>query len=149
MPEKRVVSTILRPLTRRGRHRRPGRRKGRWHRRLMAYRDVELVHSPAPSPAGAECLLLVHIRRVVGQVTYQVCGRCECGVILQAEVCGPLHGSGLRTRALSHLRSSYPDLAWRSALPRRQARDLTHRLSIPDATRRTPCPHLDTTSAAS
>ncbi len=125
-----------------GRHRRSGRRWGRWHRRLLAYRDIELLSCPAPEGEGEDCLLLVHIRKVVGRVTYRACGRCAEGVITDVVVDEPFHGSGLGTRALSHLRSRYPGVTWRTTLDRRLTRDLLRRMRVPKASTGGNCPHV-------
>ncbi|MFE7778679.1 hypothetical protein ACFU5O_33310 [Streptomyces sp. NPDC057445] len=113
-----------------GRHRRSGRLRGRRHRRLLAYREVEFMQSVAPEGNGGQCLLLVHIRRVVGQVRYQVCGQCAEGVITGVVIGEPFHDSGLGTRALSHLRARYPAITWRSTLEQRLTRDLLRRMRI-------------------
>ncbi|MET9101199.1 hypothetical protein [Streptomyces antibioticus] len=114
-----------------GRHRRHGGRGGRWHRRLLAYRGVELLPSSSPDGPGEECLLLVHIRKVVGRVTYHACDRCAEGVITDVVLEEPFLGCGLGTRALSHLRARYPEVTWRTTLDTRLTRDLMHRLRIP------------------
>lgn len=127
---------------RRPRHSRPDRRRGKLHRRLLAYRDVEIFHSPAPASERAQSLLLVYIRRVVGEVTYEVCERCGSGVITQVHVATPLQDSGLGTRAVSHLRACYPDVAWHSCLTQRMTRDLAHRMRLPHGRADLSCPHL-------
>lgn len=127
---------------RHGRHARPGRIRGRRHRRILAYRAIELLQSPAPEGKGRQCLLLVHIRKVIGQVMYQVCGECAQGVITDVAMEDQFHGSGLGTRALSHLRARYPGVAWRSTLDRRLTRDLLRRMRIPAATAHAVCSHL-------
>ncbi|MDR6974284.1 hypothetical protein J2X68_000962 [Streptomyces sp. 3330] len=125
-----------------GRHRRAGRRGGRWHRRLLAYREVELLPSASPEGgAGEECLLLVHIRKVVGRVTYRACDECAEGVITDVVVDEPFLGCGLGTRALSHLRSRHPDVTWRTTLDTRLTRDLLRRMRIPRAAAGTKCSH--------
>lgn len=123
------------------RHARRRRRRGRLHRRLLAYRDVEILHSPAPTGDEARCLLLVYGRRVVGRLDYQVCEECGSGVVTHAQVTGPLQDSGLGTRAVSHLRAFYPDVDWYSRLTRRLARDLAHRMRMPQGFAG-PCTHL-------
>ncbi|MFF3767623.1 hypothetical protein ACFYYR_26575 [Streptomyces sp. NPDC001922] len=124
-----------------GRHRRPTRRTGRWRRRLLAYRDVDIVASPAPSPEDARCLLLVHGRCVIGSLTYRLCEHCSTGVITAAEFSGVLRGGGLGTRAMSSLRARHPGISWCTVLHRRATRVLMHRLRIPE-TSSSPCRHL-------
>ncbi|MEU5900089.1 MULTISPECIES: hypothetical protein [Streptomyces] len=122
------------------RHARARRRRGRLHRRLLAYRDVRIVHSPGPA-ARTDTLLLVHTRRVVGQLTYEVCEQCASGVITDVYVASPLQDSGLGTRAISHLRACYPDVAWRSRLTKRMTRDLAHRMRLPHTEATRTCGH--------
>ncbi|MFI1927041.1 MULTISPECIES: hypothetical protein [unclassified Streptomyces] len=125
-----------------GRHRRTGRRGGRWHRRLLAYRAVELLPSSSPEGgAGEECLLLVHIRKVVGRVTYRACDECAEGVITGVVLDEPFRDCGLGTRALSHLRSRHPDVTWRTTLDTRLTRDLLRRMRIPRAAVAGNCSH--------
>ncbi|MGX7758408.1 hypothetical protein ACWQ06_07025 [Streptomyces angustmyceticus] len=132
---------------RRSRHTRPGRRRGKLHRRLLAYRDVVIFHSPAPASEHAQSLLLVYVRRVVGEVTYEVCDHCASGVITQVQVSTPLQDSGLGTRAVSHLRACYPDITWRCRLPQRMTRDLAHRMRLPNHRTGLDCPHLQNETA--
>lgn len=127
-----------------GRHRRSGRPKGRWHRHLLAYRDVDILHSPAPRGDALECLLLVHIRRVVGQVTYQVCEDCSEGVITEVHLDASFAGSGLDTRALSHLRTRHPGISWHSTLDHRLTRDVLRRMLVPGPSADGGCPHTRT-----
>ncbi|WP_307167236.1 GNAT family N-acetyltransferase [Streptomyces rishiriensis] len=125
-----------------GRHRRTGRRWGRWHRRLLAYRDVELLPSSSlEGRAGEECLLLVHIRKVIGRVTYRACDECAEGVITDVVLDEPFRSCGLGTRALSHLRSRHPDVTWRTTLDTRLTRDLLRRMRIPRAVAGGNCSH--------
>jgi GNAT superfamily N-acetyltransferase len=125
-----------------GKHRRSVRRGGRWHRRLLAYRGVELLPSPSPEDAREECLLLVHIRKVVGRVTYRTCDECAEGVITDVVLDEPFRGCGLGTRALSHLRSQHPDVIWHTTLDNRLTRDLLRRMRIPKAALGGNCAHL-------
>ncbi|WP_190329513.1 hypothetical protein [Streptomyces venezuelae] len=122
------------------RHTRARRRRGRLHRRLLAHRDVRIVHSPGPA-ARTDTLLLVHTRRVVGQLTYEVCEQCASGVITEVYVASPLQDSGLGTRAISHLRACYPGVAWRSRLTKRMTRDLAHRVRLPHTEADRTCGH--------
>ncbi|MFF9060200.1 hypothetical protein ACF09K_16170 [Streptomyces sp. NPDC014882] len=131
-----------------GRHRRSERQWGHWRRRLLAYRGIELLASPAPERADEECLLLVHIRRVVGRVTYRACDECAQGVITHVVLDEPFRDSGLGTRALSHLKSQYPDITWCTTLDKRLTRDLLRRMRIPRTTAAGPCPHVRTALAA-
>ncbi|MFG2494975.1 hypothetical protein ACGFSD_28545 [Streptomyces caniferus] len=101
-----------------------------------------IFHSPAPASEQAQSLLLVYIRRVVGEVTYEVCEHCASGVITQVHVAAPLQDSGLGTRAVSHLRACYPDVSWRSCLAQRMTRDLAHRMRLPNVRAGQSCPHL-------
>ncbi|WCD90991.1 hypothetical protein KPP03845_107420 [Streptomyces xanthophaeus] len=126
------------------RHSRRGRVTGRLRRRFFAYRSIDFLstHIPDHSGPGEECLLLVHIRQVVGQVHYRICADCAEGVITGIAIDGRFRSTGLGTRALSHLRSRHPGLAWRSTLNKRTARDLLRRMRIPMITVATPCPHV-------
>lgn len=101
-----------------------------------------IFHSPAPTSERAQSLLLVYIRRVVGEVTYEVCEHCASGVITQVHVATPLQDSGLGTRAVSHLRACYPDITWRCCLPQRMTRDLARRMRLPNSRADLDCPHL-------
>ncbi|MFD9357297.1 hypothetical protein [Streptomyces sp. NPDC060031] len=135
---------------------RHGRRGGfvkRLRLRILAYRDIEFLSSHIPGitdGAGAgpqeECLLLVRVRKVVGQVHYQTCADCGEGVITGVDIDEPFHSSGLDTRALSHLRSRHPDITWRSTLTRRTTRGVLRRMRIP-ATTDTGCAHTVATPA--
>lgn len=116
--------------------------RGRWHRRLLAYRDVELLPSTSLEGEGEECLLLVHIRKVVGRVTYRACDECAEGVITDVVLDEPFRDCGLGTRALSHLRSRHPDVTWRTTLDTRLTRDLLHRMRIPRAVVGGDCSHV-------
>lgn len=142
-PARAVPESPARTIQQHGapRHARSKRRRGRLRRRLLAYRDVEIIHSPAPE-ARADSLLLVHSRRIVGHVTYRLCKRCTSGVVAEIHVDAALQDSGLGTRALSHLRTCYPDIAWHSCLTQRMTRDLAHRMRLPPSrTGRRPCSH--------
>ncbi|MFF4587595.1 hypothetical protein [Streptomyces sp. NPDC001388] len=130
------------------RHWRTGRRGGRRHRRLLAYRDVELLPSSSPEGAGEECLLLVHIRKVVGRVTYRACDECAEGVITEVVLDEPFRDCGLGTRALSHLRSRYPGVTWRTTLETRFTRDLLRRMRIRRAPVHGTCSHVRSTPLA-
>ncbi|MEU0038361.1 GNAT family N-acetyltransferase [Streptomyces sp. NPDC006333] len=125
-----------------GRHRRPARRGGRWHRRLLAYRGIELLPSPSPEDAREECLLLVHIRKVVGRVTYRTCDECAEGVITDVVLDEPFRDCGLGTRALSHLRSQHPDVNWHTTLDSRLTRDLLRRMRISTTAAGGTCSHI-------
>ncbi|OKK15992.1 hypothetical protein AMK16_24925 [Streptomyces sp. CB00455] len=119
-----------------GKHSRRGSFAGRLRRRILAYRDIEFLSSRIPGDGGAaeeECLLLVHTRRVVGQVHYRICAVCAEGVITGVDIEERLRSSGLGTRALSHLRSRHPGIAWRSTLTRRTTQELLRRMRIPTA----------------
>ncbi|MEU3063817.1 hypothetical protein AB0P12_30840 [Streptomyces subrutilus] len=115
----------------------------RLRRRIRAYRDVELLSSRLPGDAGTgeASLLLVHIRKVVGEVRYRICPTCADAVITGVEIDDRFHGTGLDTRALSHLRSRHPGVAWRSTLSRRTTRDLLRLMRIPASAGDSPCAH--------
>ncbi|MGW0749125.1 hypothetical protein [Streptomyces sp. NPDC002587] len=128
---------------------RHGRRGGlgkRLRRRILAYRDIELLstHVPGDTGPGAECLLLVHVRKVVGQIHYRICTACGEGVITGIAIDERLHSTGLGTRALSHLRSRHPGTAWCSTLTLRTTRDLLRRMRIPAASAGVGCAHTHT-----
>ncbi|MGW0467786.1 hypothetical protein ACWDX6_21370 [Streptomyces sp. NPDC003027] len=124
-------------------HSRRGRITGRLRRRILAYRAIDFLstHIPDHSGPGEECLLLIHIRQVVGQVQYRICSDCAQGVITGIAIDERFHSTGLGTRALSHLRSRHPGLAWRSTLHMRTTRDLLRRMRIPTVTDDPRCPH--------
>ncbi|GGU01449.1 hypothetical protein GCM10010272_53090 [Streptomyces lateritius] len=98
------------------------------------------THIPDDPGPGEECLLLVHIRQIVGRVHYRMCPECAQGVITAVAIDERFHSTGLGTRALSHLRSRHPGIAWHSTLSRRATRDLLRRMRIPTITS-PPCPH--------
>lgn len=129
-------------------HSRRSRPTGRLRRRILAYRAIDFLstHVPDTSGPGEECLLLVHIRQVVGQVHYRLCTDCAQGVITALVIDERFHSTGLGTRALSHLRSRHPGLAWRSTLSKRTTRDLLRRMRIPTTTSAAPCPHAHETA---
>ncbi|MGW6244352.1 hypothetical protein [Streptomyces roseolus] len=140
-----TVATAQTPSAAHGRakHARRGRTIGRLRRRILVYRAIDFLSTriPGPSGTGEECLLLVHVRQVVGQVHYRICTDCARGVITALTIDERFHSTGLGTRALSHLRSRHPGLAWRSTLHMRTTRDLLRRMRIPTITTDTPCPH--------
>ncbi|MFF0276954.1 hypothetical protein [Streptomyces sp. NPDC004330] len=115
----------------------------RLRRRILAYRAIDFLsaHIPDHSGQGEECLLLVHIRRVVGQIHYRICTDCARGVITTITLDERFHSTGLGARALSHLRFRHPGLAWRSTLSPRPTRDLLRRMRIPPLTAGPPCRH--------
>ncbi|WP_405813000.1 MULTISPECIES: hypothetical protein [unclassified Streptomyces] len=129
-------------------HSRRDRITSRLRRRILAYRAIDFLstHIPDHTGPGEECLLLVHIRQVVGQVHYRICTDCAQGVITAIAIDERFHSTGLGTRALSHLRSRHPGLAWRSTLNLRTTRDLLRRMRIPTITADTHCTHTPTLS---
>ncbi|MFF8264187.1 hypothetical protein [Streptomyces virginiae] len=130
-------------------HSRRGKISGRLRRRLLAYRAIDFLstHIPDHSGPGKECLLLVHVRQVVGQVQYRICTDCAQGVITALVIDKHFHSIGPANRALSHLRSRHPGLAWCSTLSMRTTRDLLRRMSIPTAPADTHCPHASPAAA--
>ncbi|MFE5620993.1 hypothetical protein ACFQ8S_02870 [Streptomyces virginiae] len=128
-------------------HSRRSQLTGRLRRRILAYGAIDFLstHIPDTSGPGEECLLLVHIRQVVGQVHYRLCTHCAQGLITAVVIDERFHSTGLGTRALSHLRSRHPGLTWRSTLRKRATRDLLRRMRIPTTTSATPCPHAHQT----
>ncbi|MFD5100243.1 hypothetical protein [Streptomyces albidochromogenes] len=120
--------------------------RGRWlRRRILAYRDIQFLSTHVPGDTGPreERLLLVHGRKVVGQVHYRLCTACGTGVITGVDMEEHLHSTGLGTRALSHLRSRYPSISWRSTLTLRTTRELLRRMGIPTTSADTTCAHAD------
>ncbi|MFJ4778067.1 hypothetical protein [Streptomyces sp. NPDC088762] len=112
-------------------------------RRLLAYREVEFLSTRIPGDPGPgeECLLLVHIRKIVGRVHYRICLDCADAVITGIVIEERFLSTGLGTRALSHLRSRHPGISWRSTLSLRMTRDLLRRMRIPVMTADERCPH--------
>lgn len=106
----------------------------RLRRRILAYRHIDLLssHIPGDTGTGDEVLLLVHVRRVVGEVHYRMCPACAEAVITGVDIDAFFLGTGLDTRALSHLRARHPGLVWHSTLNLRGTRDLLRRSRILD-----------------
>ncbi|MFD3501922.1 N-acetyltransferase [Streptomyces sp. NPDC058678] len=84
----------------------------------------------------------MHIRKVVGRVTYRACEECAEGVITDVVLDEPFRACGLGTRALSHLRSRHPGVTWHTTLEKRLTRDLLRRMRIPKANVGGTCSHL-------
>ncbi|MEU4360134.1 hypothetical protein [Streptomyces virginiae] len=128
-------------------HSRRSRVTGRLRRRILAYRAIEFLstHIPHDPGPGEECLLLVHIRQVVGEIQYRICHHCAQGVITAIVIDDRFRTTGLGTRALSHLRSRHPGLTWRSTLHRRATRDILRRMRIPTLTSAARCSHAGQT----
>ncbi|MFI5864045.1 hypothetical protein [Streptomyces sp. NPDC051546] len=117
-----------------GRHAGGGGGLRRLRRRILAYQQVDLLSSRIPGDTGTgdEVLLLVHVRKVVGEVHYRMCLACAKAVIAAVDIDPRFLGTGLDTRALSHLRARHPGLAWHSTLNLRGTRDLLRRSRILD-----------------
>ncbi|MFJ6793173.1 hypothetical protein [Streptomyces sp. NPDC091268] len=116
---------------------------GPLHRRYTAHRSIafQSTHLPGNSGAGEEeCLLLVHVRRVVGRVHYRICVDCAQGVISAVTLEERFRRTGLGHRALAHLRFRHPGIAWHSTLSLRTTRALLRRMPLPAAPD-TPCAH--------
>ncbi|KPI20601.1 hypothetical protein OV450_0067 [Actinobacteria bacterium OV450] len=128
-----------------GKHARHGGLTARLRRRLLAYKAVDFLstHIPDTSGPGEECLLLVNVRQVVGQVRYRFCPSCACGVIIAITINKPFRNTGLGTRALSHLRARHPGTTWLSAPDTGVGieDDLLLRMRMPTVTSAPPCPH--------
>ncbi|MEU9304895.1 GNAT family N-acetyltransferase [Streptomyces sp. NPDC048269] len=114
----------------------------RLHRWVLAHRAIEFTPTRIPDGPGPgeECLLLVHIRQVVGRVHYRICTDCAQGVINTITIDDRFQRTGLGTRALSHLRFCHPGITWHSTLSLRTTRELLRRMPIP-VVPDTPCPH--------
>lgn len=117
-----------------GRHSAGGGILRRLRRRLLAYQHIDLLssHIPGDTGAGDEVLLLIHVRKVVGEVHYRMCPMCAEAVITGVDIDAYFLGTGLDTRALSHLRARHPGLTWHSTLNLRGTRDLLRRSRILD-----------------
>ncbi|MFD3807718.1 hypothetical protein ACFWSF_22800 [Streptomyces sp. NPDC058611] len=126
------------------RHARRGRLAERLRRKILAYRDIDFLSSHHPRGTGGDesCLLLVHIRKVVGLVRYRICPSCAEAVITGVEIEDRFRSAGLGTRALAHLRSRHPGLKWRGTSAARPARDLLRRMGIPVTRAGITCTHV-------
>ncbi|MEV0987871.1 hypothetical protein [Streptomyces sp. NPDC049949] len=104
----------------------------RLRRRILAYQRIDLLSSHIPGDTGSdgEVLLLVHVRKVVGEVHYRMCLPCTKAVITGVDIDAYFLGTGLDTRAVSHLRARHPGLAWHSTLNLRRTRGLLRRSRI-------------------
>ncbi|MFF9623926.1 hypothetical protein [Streptomyces griseosporeus] len=110
----------------------------------MAYRDIEFLSARLPGPEELEedCLILVHVRKVVGEIHYRICSACQEGVITGVDIDAHLHSTGIGTRALSHLRARHPGITWRSTLTMRATRHLMRRMRVPQTLQGSVCAHL-------
>ncbi|MFD3697954.1 hypothetical protein ACFWUZ_17645 [Streptomyces sp. NPDC058646] len=146
-----AADTETAPAAHRAKH---GRRSGfarRLRRRILAYRSIEFCSTHVPGDtAGLEedCLLLVHVRKVVGQIHYRTCTTCGEGVITGIDIDDHLLSTGIGTRALSHLHSRHPGITWRTTLTLRTTRDLLRRMRIPVDTADIMCAHAGAPQAA-
>ncbi|MFD9420547.1 hypothetical protein ACFWC9_38520 [Streptomyces goshikiensis] len=123
-------------------HARRGGIIGRLRRRILAYTAVEFLSTHIPgTPVGPseECLLLVNVRQVVGEVRYRFCSSCACGVITAISINKPFRDTGLGTRALSHLQARHPGALWQSTPSTGIKDDLLLHMRIPALP--APCPH--------
>ncbi|MCX5384805.1 hypothetical protein [Streptomyces sp. NBC_00083] len=120
------------------RHGRRERFTRRLRRRIFAYRDIEFLCTHIPGEPGTgtganpgqECLLLVHIRKVVGQIHYRLCTTCGRGLITGVDIDAEFLSSGLPNRALSHLYSRHSGVTWRSAPALRTTPGLLRRIRV-------------------
>ncbi|MFE4257246.1 hypothetical protein [Streptomyces sp. NPDC056883] len=119
----------------------------RLRRRILAYQHIDLLssHIPGDTGTGDEALLLVHVRKVVGEVHYRMCRPCAEAVITAVDIDAFFLGTGLDTRAVSHLQARHPGLVWHSTMNLRGTRDLLRRSRILDGDSR--CSHLRTPEA--
>ncbi|WP_405812663.1 MULTISPECIES: hypothetical protein [unclassified Streptomyces] len=126
----------------RAKHARHDGLTARLRRRIRAYTAVEFLSTHIPS-TGEECLLLVNVRQVVGQVRYQFCPTCARGTITAITISDPFRDTGLGTRALSHLRARHPGTTWQSTARTGVEDDLLlrMRMRIPALPSPPPCPH--------
>ncbi|MFJ2022567.1 hypothetical protein ACIODW_01975 [Streptomyces sp. NPDC087897] len=73
-------------------------------------------------------MLLVHHRKVVGEISYRLCTRCPAGLLTTTRIVIPLPERSVARRVLSHLRFRHPDRTWLpSASPARTGRNLRGR----------------------
>lgn len=133
-----------------GRHSRRETFAARLRRKLRAYREIEFLSSGGPGNPGTgeECLLLVHVRKVVGEIHYRICSTCAESVITSLDIEEHFRAAGLGIRALCHLRSRHPGTTWRSTPRLRGTSDLLRRMRIPVASAEVPCLHFHAPAAA-
>ncbi|WP_405637948.1 hypothetical protein OG543_25995 [Streptomyces sp. NBC_01178] len=97
------------------RRRRPGALRRRWartRRRARTLAALEWASCPPRDGADEHRLLLVHHRKVVGEVSYRLCTRCPAGQWTTTRLATPLPERPVARRVLSHLRFRHPDRTW-------------------------------------
>ncbi|MFH9611036.1 hypothetical protein [Streptomyces sp. NPDC017448] len=62
-------------------------------------------------------MLLVHHRKVVGEISYRLCTRCPAGQWTTTRLATPLPERPVARRVLSHLRFRHPDRTWLPSMP--------------------------------
>lgn len=114
---------------------------------MRAHRDIEIlclrIPGSAEGPGASERLLLIHVRKVVGQIHYRACTDCGEGVITAMDIDESYHSRKphFRMRALSHLRFRHPQLIWRNTAAERGRRNLLQRVSHLAPGSRSRCTH--------
>ncbi|MFI1190387.1 hypothetical protein [Streptomyces californicus] len=95
--------------------RRPGALRRRWARtrqRARTLAALEWTSCALPDGTGEHQLLLVHHRKVVGEISYRLCAHCPAGQLTTTRIGTPLPERSLARRVLSHLRFRHPDRTW-------------------------------------
>lgn len=95
--------------------RRPGALRRRWARTRQGARTLaalEWTSCALPDGTGEHQLLLVHHRKVVGEISYRLCAHCPAGQLTTTRIGTPLPERSVARRVLAHLRFRHPDRTW-------------------------------------
>ncbi|MEV1046208.1 hypothetical protein [Streptomyces sp. NPDC049916] len=91
------------------------RQWARWRRGARTLGGAHWTDCAASDGSAEHHLLLVRHRRVVGEISYRLCGVCPAGQMTTQLMLSPLPKRRVLRQAMSHLRFRHPGRCW---LPR-------------------------------